>query len=455
MIVEINIDVPGSSSESPRNLSVFKRFRRIGQVRETTAELEQNVIFKNNIRLTLTSENSVTLDLICNAEVSVIDTVDIVKSDASHELGIRKNAVTHRFEEVCDDNERVTFFRINVCLEGQVWPVYRRYKEFDALRHITEIYVDKTRFRLPKFPPKSLTRLTGEALSKRMFSLNRYIAFLLDSGGFGSSNLIDVLMSFLEIPDHIGDDGQEFTGTSPTERESAYSRASLPARSTLSSPMRESMVYSSSRQQKKILSDLMVSAQGGAIRGGKSNQSGRRFDEESNTEIKEDWRSVISEVSAPDIGRQSGLSAASSSTSDARVGKSRLISGIAVLKHGRNRGTQNRVLKIDSSGQTLYWFDPKKGSTGHVDINKSISFSDVLKVQLGVKYIRGPQGDKECLPNCTAILSRSGCSIDRLRRCLSLIVPERTLDIECVSESDCSDLHAAFLDLTRPYSESS
>jgi hypothetical protein len=448
MIVEINVDVTGSPSESPRRLSVFKRFRRIVEPRSSPAEF---AIFVRNISNSLTSDNQATLDFLCNSEVSVVDTVDIVKSDAPHALGIKKNAVTHRFEEECNDDERVTYFSINVQLEGNAWTVYRRYKEFDSLRHIVEIYVDKTRFRLPKFPSKSLSRVTGKSLVKRMFGLNKYLTFLVDASGFGSPNVIDVLMSFLEIPDHIGDDGAG-TGTGTgTGTGVASERGSTYARSSIGSPIRESMGYAPSREQKKIISDLMVSVHTG--RGGGRSASSQS----SNSEAKDDWRTVVSEVSAPDNGAMRPSTSSSSSasphlTADSRQGKARLTTGIAVLKHGRNGGTQNRILKLDLTGQTLYWYNSKKSLPGALDAKKSINLKDVLKVQLGVKYVRGPLGNKECIKNCTAVLSRSGGNIERLKRCLSLIVPDRTLDIECVSESDCSDLHAAFLDLTRPYS---
>jgi hypothetical protein len=196
--------------------------------------------------------------------------------------------------------------------------------------------------------------------------------------------------------------------------------------------MRDSLLAASSKDQKKIIADLMA----GAVFGGGSGKS------DGYTDVKDDWHSVVSEVSTPDVHKVF--------PSDGRSGRSRLLAGMAVLKHGRSGGTQSRVLKIDSNGDRLYWLDVKKSSAA-LDAKKSVLLKDVLKVQPGVKYVRGPHGSKQCIPSCTAILSRN-CNLDQLKRCISLVLPERTFDIQCINDSDFVDLHAALLNLTNPYS---
>jgi hypothetical protein len=131
-----------------------------------------------------------------------------------------------------------------------------------------------------------------------------------------------------------------------------------------------------------------------------------------NLQEDQEWRSVISEASLSDIGLRQ----------ESKNGLRRLKAGIVVIKYGRNGAPKNRVIRVDDKLHRLYWLDVKNFS-GENFPSKSILFTEVIKIQSGVKYVKTSMG-KECIPNCTGNLSKK-CNLEQLKKCFSLILSYR------------------------------
>jgi hypothetical protein len=85
--------------------------------------------------------------------------------------------------------------------------VPHRYREFLALKQFVEQEmgsVEPNAGPLPHFPSKSPFTLGKNGLLARQEALERYMCALLSAvaDGFGSQNVVDVLCSFLELPEN-------------------------------------------------------------------------------------------------------------------------------------------------------------------------------------------------------------------------------------------------------------
>lgn len=114
--------------------------------------------------------------------------------------------VTRHFNGVLSQGESLTVFTM-VLSRGheESWTVWHRYREFDAIRKVVETELEGSAdalSKMPPFPGKSLGTLKGKALDARREALESYIWALVTNMCFGNPNLIDVLCSFLEIPEH-------------------------------------------------------------------------------------------------------------------------------------------------------------------------------------------------------------------------------------------------------------
>ena len=160
-----------------------------------------------------------------------------------------------------------------------------------------------------------------------------------------------------------------------------------------------------------------------------------------------DWHTVISEVSAPTyVGKLQ-----SQQQRHPQLPKlspmQRLVSGMIVIKHGRQGRPKSRILRVDQAGRQLSWMDERSmDKKTSILAAKSIQLCDVVKVQTGVKYVRSALG-KQCTENATPTLARNVSKLEDLKLCISLVLATRTLDIQCISEEDYQDLYTAFLGL--------
>mmetsp|Transcript_3874 Transcript_3874/g.6054 ORF Transcript_3874/g.6054 Transcript_3874/m.6054 type:complete len:599 (-) Transcript_3874:244-2040(-) len=109
-----------------------------------------------------------------------------------------------------------------------------------------------------------------------------------------------------------------------------------------------------------------------------------------------------------------------------------LISGLPILKHARSGKPQVRWLYCDPSVTTLYWSKKPMADLGALVKDKSRT------VPLGaVKEIRkGTELDPDHIPKLgTAVLRRKAKPSD-LPLCLSLVLPKRTVDLQCCDKAE-------------------
>ena len=80
------------------------------------------------------------------------------------------------------------------------WEVFHRYSNFSSLKEFVAVESSgKSELKLPRFPGKTFTEPIGADLVQRMKGLEAYVNALLQCGGLGKPNVIDVLAAFLEV----------------------------------------------------------------------------------------------------------------------------------------------------------------------------------------------------------------------------------------------------------------
>lgn len=85
---------------------------------------------------------------------------------------------------------------------GGAWKVWRRYREFDALRLFVETELegnDEALSLLPPFPRKTVIKVRGKGLDQRREALQAYVQSIIDQSCFQDMNIVDALCSFLEV----------------------------------------------------------------------------------------------------------------------------------------------------------------------------------------------------------------------------------------------------------------
>lgn len=413
-LVEINLEIPQSQNEISQNLTFFKRFKR--NTTDKIAFTENFApIFQNYILGTITSAHASSIEYLKTCYVTITDTIDSVFSEISHLEG--KNATTHRFDGITKPDEMVTVFIIKLTYNKQQWNVIRRYREFYALKIQVELHKSEN-IDLPRFPSKSFMRVTGNSLIKRKFGLNRYVDALVRYVECLSPNIIDLLLAFLEIP-------QQFMLASQCPIENTMSNLSIHAacNERRTAGIEEFEVRSPSSLNSHFPHSSPTPVNDNRNRWNQLNSSSSLFDNISDS--KDDWRTVESVI---DDQQQDSLL--------------RLLSGIVVIKHGRIGAPKKRLIRIDNSHEYLYWMDLKYISKPN-DQSKRICFKEVEKIQPGVLGRH-----KECKINGTVNLKRN-CGLEELKLSLSLILPTRTLDLQCINDDDYNDIFNAFLFLTQ------
>ena len=122
--------------------------------------------------------------------------------------------------------------------------------------------------------------------------------------------------------------------------------------------------------------------------------------------------------------------------------------GIAVKKHGRDGGVRPRLLGINDEETQLTWKDPRGSRLNVFRRNdlKAIELKDVTAVRSGtdldpetVGLAKRPLG-----MTGTPVLRRSAEGNVVAKKAFSLILSDRTIDIECNDSEQNSVLYAAF-----------
>ena len=378
----------------------------------------------------------------CN--VLITDTIDLA-AGKSNELIDGSGTITHRYEGSKAD-EAATLFIVKIISHSKTWKVYRRFREFNAIKTVFNLHTEEFRD-APKFPSKTIGKVTGKNLIKRKFALNTYINHFVKSGGYGIPNLVDILFAFLEIPVNLSSkahpesfiDGDscnydlsssEVLGSCSVDDDTRGHSCRR-----VRNDERHEMVsgIDSNSMKGKNFNVGHSYAQSSVIQGLES----RKQNWEERSETTKDWHSVVSEVSTPDsLG---GISISSS--------QRRLSEGIVVIKHGRKGTPKTRLIRVDSNMDRLYWLDVASAGTAANDLSRSVALNEVVNIRSGVKYIRNMKGGKECVPNFTKLLNNT-LSIEELKTCLSIELPHRFLEIQCITRDDYSHLHSALLSLT-------
>ena len=419
-LVEINLEIPQSKNELPQYLTFFKRFKR--NATNQVAFTENFIpIFQNYILGTITSAHASSIEYLKTCCITITDTIDCVFSEISHLEG--KNVTTHRFEGISKPNEVVTVFIIKLTYNKLRWNVIRRFREFYAFHMQVELHKSEN-VDLPRFPSKSFTRVAGNALIKRKFGLNRYVDALVRCAECLSPNMIDILLAFLEIPQQLMLASQ---GSIENTINDISNNACVEKRIA---GIEQFQVRSFSNQLPPSCldghnppspPDGTKEKRNGSYRCTFSSASA--FDNISDS--KDEWQTVETAI---DDQQQNSLQ--------------RLLSGIVVVKHGRVGVPKKRLIRIDDTREYLYWMDLKNVCEPN-DRSKCVCLKEVERIQPGVLGRH-----KECTINGTVNLNRN-CRVEELMLSLSLILPTRTLDIQCINDDDYNDIFNAFLYLTQ------
>ena len=445
LVLDIVLENPESKMEKASVQSFTKRFVRTNGFDDGgTNRFIYEPVFPREIFGDISNRKDDAVNCLKSCSILIADTVDLA-AGRPNELIDGSGTITYRYEGFVAD-EAATLFIVRVVYDSKMWNVYRRYREFNAIQSLFKLYAEIFRDP-PKFPSKSIGRVTGKNLIKRKFALNTYINHFVQHGGYGVPNLVDTLFAFLEIPVHVSSDSLSSTSNHSGRTESFIIGEALKNNDcgvncmgkNRCKGLRNNEIYSikvpsiESNPSKTILSNLRHSyARSSTIFSAEVTK--KNWEEISET--TKDWHSVMSEVSAPDY--EIDISASS--------GRRRLLEGIVVIKHGRKGAPKTRLIKLDYAMDRLYWLDVADAGGEVHDPSKSIALNEVVNIRLGVKYIRNEDGSKECVPNLNKVLNNK-LTVDELKLCLSIQVLHRCLDIQCVTNEDHSNLHSGLLSL--------
>lgn len=97
---------------------------------------------------------------------------------------------------------------------------------------------------------------------------------------------------------------------------------------------------------------------------------------------------------------------------------------------GRKGGPKERLLLCNGAVTRLYWSGDLT-STALPDDSKSVSLREVLEIRRGTD----PDPDKPGFTT-TEVLRRTSLKLYELDNCFSLIMRDRTLDIQCKNNDD-------------------
>jgi hypothetical protein len=128
--------------------------------------------------------------------------------------------------------------------------------------------------------------------------------------------------------------------------------------------------------------------------------------------------------------------------------------GMIVVKHGRQSQPKRRMIRVDPNVTRLFWCKPptsgKLPPTGAKSVYKSLALSEICEVRKGT--------DDDLTPNVktklrgTATLRRT-CRPSDFNKCISIYLPTRTFDIQCLSEQDFTRLYDVLLRLWKEVPE--
>lgn len=285
---------------------------------------------------------------------------------------------------------------MQVTCRHRTWFILHRYKEFDALKvflegrkkHLPSKYW-KDLGEEPPFPSKKVFSLSAhsKATEQRALMLQEYLSYHISKGGHDIPGLVDTLCSFLEIPEHLYE-----SPAAPV----------LPPAPPASQP---------------------VNANNGARRG---------------IFVESRQAPTQSGAVAAAIGPQPELHFAGPREELLRV----LAKGLVVIKHGREGRPHRRLIQCNQDVTRIFWQEEplnKTGVPGLPDLSKSILLSEVKGIRRATDVESTTTKGQQLLG--TAIFRKSRLAAAELALSFSLLLPDRSFDLQCLRKEDFDILY--------------
>jgi hypothetical protein len=437
------------------------------------------------------------LNSVTGENTHVID--ELWDSEDGSDEQVEWHTIARCFSGKSQENDEFVEFIIKVSFEGLTWFVARRYNEFDALRHflITQ-NPHNSEFQQvhSRFPGKALV-FRKSVLDARLRGLEEFLGFYLTSARYCRQNALDALCFFLQIPENTysrakGSVQTNSRGISTILPSQASSASSPLALATLSSVSHSDVMPSEKEMRNTVpfvekLPTISPSSKPDTAPATKKTISVssevHASPATSQTSVKQNSDSVgatkpaaaiassvaqtHSSVSAPFTTHTAGVMGDNQDMNDTLSAAQRnllevLGEGMHIIKHGRQGAPKQRLLRCNRQATELF--------IQADDHRKTLKLSEVETIRLGtevdpitspeaLKSVNDASSDVGKRPKVirraslsfrgindstvyygTAILRRT-CKSDDMKLCLSLIMPERTFDIQCKSLEDLETLH--------------
>lgn len=378
------------------------------------------------------------------------------------------------------ENEDFVEFIMKVSCDETSWHIARRYTEFDALRqflltqnpHNTDFQQANSRF-----PGKALV-FRKSVLDARLRGLESFVSFYLENARYCRQNALDALCSFLQIPEHLFYLSKDSVPTS-----TAGIRTILPPQNTTpaaATSVSNAVTNSQAVTLSKPTSGPVVKA--GAVASSASDHKGITTTVAIKPSVSPDTLPIQQHASTPLSTSETPAFAALMGTSDDEdltlsAAQRRLLEilgdGMHIIKHGRQGAPKSRLLRCNRQATELF--------IQADDHRKTLKLVEVESIRLGTdvdpittaEALRGLQdnvseasakGKRMTLSRRasytlrgkpdnsvyfgTATLRRT-CKAEDMRFCLSLIMADRTFDIQCRSLEDLNALHTILVEICK------
>lgn len=399
--------------------------------------------------------------MLSNASISVVKAVKVKCQDAKNagkvletpwtgpaggDAKVDFHSITRCMGAQTHDGEEVFMFVIKVTVGESSWYVTHRYREFDALRRFllsqnafVAAFIDNDK----TFPGKSIFH-SPAVLEQRAKALNDFVSFYLTDARYCRQTSLDALCSFLQLPEHLYQVAkQKMTTAKEAEAEAARAEAK-------DAVMSDRARVVSDESPKVSVAAAFFPGVNEPIPPMPETISQRRVSTNSGTGVS------VSAKKGP------ALSSAQQRLSSAMGDK-----GMLVIKHGRQGAPKRRSLFLNPTGDQLI--------IQAEDHYKTVKLNGVTSVRLGSEVdpatpaaalekakAEGPDwiakrrsqrrsslavlgGGADVLFG-TATLRRS-CEAKKMDKCVSLIMPTRTVDLECLTDEDLALLKDCLTDI--------
>jgi len=220
--VDISIDMPGTVS----NIKLVKYFTYVSSHSRSVRGARASKLLLAKYSRNWLKTNSEPSEL-AQTKVDLMGTVDVrldatgkqfMDSAAAAERGVLILQPLRRIHDDYKEGDVATYFILKVTYGDYEWKVLHRFREFESVYNFVVGQIgNEVRRQLPPMPPKTLFKMSGDALMERGKVLLSIVRCVINERAFGVPNVSDAMYSFLEIPEH---NTSEFL--SPTAAAYAY-----------------------------------------------------------------------------------------------------------------------------------------------------------------------------------------------------------------------------------------